>query len=60
MSEGKNDTKQTDSTAIEAMFKAGAHFGYSRARRHSSVRAHLYGAKNGVDIINLEELLIGL
>jgi small subunit ribosomal protein S2 len=55
MSEGKNDTKHVDSAAIEAMFKAGAHFGYSRARRHASVRAHLYGAKNGVDIINLEE-----
>lgn len=55
MLEGKNVKTQVDTTTIEAMFKAGAHFGYSRARRHSSVRAHLYGAKNGVDIIDLEE-----
>lgn len=42
---------------IEAMFKAGAHFGYSRARRHASVRQYLYGAKNGVDIIDLTATL---
>ncbi len=52
MTEGKTTI---DEAAIEAMFKAGAHFGYSRARRHASVKGHLYGAKNGVDIINLEE-----
>lgn len=50
-------TPTPGSAAIEAMFKAGAHFGYSRARRHSSVRSFLYGAKNGVDIIDLEETL---
>jgi len=48
---------QPDNVVIEAMFKAGAHFGYSRARRHSSVRPYLYGAKNGVDIIDLEKTL---
>ncbi|OGZ06604.1 MAG: 30S ribosomal protein S2 [Candidatus Lloydbacteria bacterium RIFCSPHIGHO2_02_FULL_54_17] len=46
---------QPDNATIEAMFNAGAHFGYSRARRHSSVRPYLYGAKNGVDIIDLLE-----
>jgi small subunit ribosomal protein S2 len=40
--------------SIEAMFKVGAHFGYSRARRHASVKPFLYGSKNGVDIIDLE------
>jgi len=42
-------------TVIDAMFNVGAHFGFSRARRHASVRPYLFGAKNGVDIINLEE-----
>lgn len=46
---------QINEAEIEAMFKVGAHFGYSRARRHASVKLHLYGAKNGVDIIDLEE-----
>lgn len=50
-------TTQSDNAAIEAMFKAGAHFGYSRARRHSSVCSFLYGVKNGVDIIDLSETL---
>ncbi len=45
----------TENTAIEAMFNAGAHFGYSRARRHASVRPYLFGSKNGVDIIDLTE-----
>lgn len=40
--------------SIEAMFRVGAHFGYSRARRHASVKPYLYGSKNGVDIIDLE------
>jgi small subunit ribosomal protein S2 len=46
--------RTADPALVETLFKAGAHFGYSRARRHASVRAHLYGAKNGVDIIDLE------
>lgn len=45
----------TENTAIDAMFNAGAHFGYSRARRHASVRPYLFGSKNGVDIIDLTE-----
>lgn len=52
MTEEKN---HVDTAQIEEMFKVGAHFGYSRARRHSSVKGHLYGAKNGADIINLED-----
>ena len=52
MTEEKN---HVDTTKIDEMFKVGAHFGYSRARRHSSVKGHLYGAKNGSDIINLED-----
>jgi small subunit ribosomal protein S2 len=44
-----------ENTAIDAMFNVGAHFGYSRARRHASVKPYLFGAKNGVDIIDLTE-----
>jgi small subunit ribosomal protein S2 len=49
------EEKTIDTGAIEAMFKVGAHLGYSRARRHASVKSYLYGSKNGVDIIDLEE-----
>ena len=40
---------------IERMFEAGAHFGYSRTRRHPSAAPLLYGAKSGTDIIDLEK-----
>lgn len=40
---------------IEAMFKAGAHFGYSRSRRHPSVKPYLFGSKNRVEVFDLEK-----
>ncbi len=43
----------TENTVIDALFNAGAHIGFGRARRHASVRPQLFGAKNGVDIIDL-------
>lgn len=50
----QKETTTVSTESIEAMFRVGAHFGYSRARRHASVRPYLYGSKNGVDIIDLE------
>ncbi len=40
---------------IEAMFTAGAHFGYSKSRRHPSTAKFIFGNKNKVDIIDLEK-----
>jgi len=40
---------------IEAMFQAGAHYGYSKSRRHPSVGSYIFTTKNGVDIINIEK-----
>jgi small subunit ribosomal protein S2 len=42
-------------TKIEEMFKAGAHFGYSKSRRHPSMAKYIFATKNGVDIINIEK-----
>ena len=41
--------------AITDMFRAGAHFGYSRSRRHPSVKPFLAGVKNRVQVIDLEK-----
>jgi small subunit ribosomal protein S2 len=41
---------------INRMFAAGAHFGYSRTRRHPSVKAFIFGAKNRTEIIDLEKI----
>ncbi|MEI6296657.1 MAG: 30S ribosomal protein S2 [bacterium] len=41
---------------IEELYKAGAHFGYSRTRRHPSVKSFVYGSKNRMDIVDLESI----
>jgi|TARA_Y100000310_G_scaffold63585_1_gene59052 small subunit ribosomal protein S2 len=40
---------------IERMFHAGAHFGYSKSRRHPSVSEFIFGTKNRVEILDLEK-----
>ena len=37
------------------MFEAGAHFGYSKTRRHPSTAPYIFETKNRVDIIDLEK-----
>ncbi len=45
-------------TLIDRMFKAGAHFGFSKSRRHPSVAPYLFGSKQGFDIFDLEKTSI--
>ncbi len=40
---------------IEEMFEAGAHFGYSKSKRHPSMKSLIFGTKNTVEIIDLEK-----
>ena len=40
---------------IDQMFKVGAHFGYSKRRRHASVKPYIFGVKNQVEIFDLEK-----
>ncbi len=42
-------------TLIDAMFKAGTHFGYARSRRHPSSKPFIFGTKNKVEIFDLEK-----
>ncbi len=42
---------------IERMFKAGAHFGYVKSRRHPSVKPLIFGVKNKMEIFDLEKTL---
>lgn len=48
-------TTKINDQIIESMFKAGAHYGYTRARRHPSTKSSIYGVKNRVEIIDLEK-----
>lgn len=45
----------TEGDVIGRMFAAGAHFAYSKSRRHPSVSPFIFGAKNHVEIFDLEE-----
>ena len=40
---------------IKQLFDAGAHFGYSRARRHPSASPYIFGTRERTDIFDLEE-----
>lgn len=45
----------TNNPKIESMFKAGAHFGFSKTRRHPTVAPYIFGIKNKVEIFDLEK-----
>lgn len=50
-------TKTTESNikqTITDMFKAGAHFGFSKSRRHPSFKPFIFGTKNNTEILDLE------
>ena len=47
--------KVKQGTLIDDMFKVGAHFAFSRSRRHPSIAPYIYGAKNNVEIFDLEK-----
>ena len=51
----KDEKVKENDTIIEQMFKAGAHYGYSKTRRHPSVSPYIYTTKNKTDIIDLEK-----
>jgi small subunit ribosomal protein S2 len=51
--ESKENTANTDS--IDRMFAVGAHYGYSKSRRHPSIKPYIFGVKNWVEIIDLEK-----
>ena len=40
---------------IDELFSKGAHFGYSKTRRQPSAKKFIFGTKEGLDIIDLEQ-----
>src|ERR1035437_10021629 len=51
------EKKTKNNDKIDAMFKAGAHFGYQKSRRDASTTSFIFGTKNKVEIIDLEKTL---
>ena len=42
-------------TSIDKLFKAGTHFGLTKARRHPTAKKFVFGIKNKIEIIDLEK-----
>ncbi len=40
---------------LSDLFKAGAHFAYTKSRRHPSAKPFIFGAKNKIEIFDLEK-----
>lgn len=47
--------KHDESELVADLFKVGAHFGFTRSRRHPSVKPFLFGVKNKIEIFDLEK-----
>lgn len=47
------DTNTKSNNHIANLFSSGAHFGFTKRRRHPSVVPYLYGSKDGNDIFDL-------
>ncbi|MCK5023489.1 MAG: 30S ribosomal protein S2 [Candidatus Aenigmarchaeota archaeon] len=45
---------------IDEMFSAGVHYGYSRSKRHPSMKKAIYGVKSNMEIIDLEKTVQAL
>lgn len=51
----ESSVKSANDPAIDALFGAGAHFGYRRSKRHPTAAPYIFGAKGGVEIFDLEK-----
>jgi len=47
--------EQKNSSLIERLFSAGAHFGFTKSRRHPTITPYIFGNKLGTDIFDLEQ-----
>lgn len=45
---------------IEKMFEVGAHYAYTKTKRHPSTKAFIFGNKNGTELFDLEKTNVSL
>jgi small subunit ribosomal protein S2 len=50
-----SDIEQLKSNTMDELLKVGAHFGFSKSRRHPSASQYIFGSKNRVDLFDLEK-----
>ena len=51
----KDSSAAAPKDAVGALFSVGAHFGYSKSRRHPSMKELIFGTKDRVEIFDLEK-----
>lgn len=52
--------EKTNNNIIDSLFSVGAHFGFVKSRRHPSAKPFILGAKNKVEIFDLEKTSLEL
>ncbi len=55
--EKKTEVKDKYDLSLEAMLKAGVHFGHKKSRWNPKMEKYIFGLRNGVHIIDLEKAL---
>lgn len=48
-------TETISNAAVEELFAVGAHYGFTKMRRHPSTAQYIFGVKNSVEIFDLEK-----
>ena len=54
------DSPKAGNGVVDALFNVGAHFGFVKSRRHPSAKPFIFGAKNKVEIFDLEKTSLEL
>lgn len=55
MEKVSHSQKNTKTGVVDALFSVGAHFGFVKSRRHPSAKKFILGAKNNIEIFDLEK-----
>lgn len=55
MTANTNNTKENTPSLVLRLYRAGAHYGFSKSRRHPTSAPYLFGNKQGTDIFDLEK-----
>ena len=51
------ENKKTELNILaDSLFKAGAYFGYSKSRRHPSVKEYIWGVKGNVEVFDINRI----
>ncbi len=58
--ETQNTVQNNGKTLVERLFSVGAHFGFSKSRRHPTAAPYIFANKQGTDIIDLEKTVASL